>query len=325
MTPFRERNPVKIGAVSIAVIVAMLLAAFNAGSLPLIGGGDTYHANFSEVSNLRPDDEVRIAGVRVGKVTGIDLEGDHVKVTFKIKTKAQFGSQTGAALKIKTLLGSMYVALEPKGSGQLAEGSTIPVARTTSPYDIVQAFTGLAERSQEIDLNGLKDAVNSLASATSETPVAFKNTLKGLSALSENVAARDAQLNTLLKNLRGVSGILADRDEDIVALMKDASTLLNAVVARREAVHQLLISTSTLSKELTALVRQSRADLKPALQNLQTVTRVLLKNQANIDDSLRLLAPFSRVLANAFGSGPWWDTWVKNLPPGGVPQSPEVY
>ena len=66
--PFRERNPVVIGAVSLAVIVAFILAAFKAEDLPLIGGGDTYYAAFSEAGGLKANDEVRVAGVRVGKV-----------------------------------------------------------------------------------------------------------------------------------------------------------------------------------------------------------------------------------------------------------------
>jgi phospholipid/cholesterol/gamma-HCH transport system substrate-binding protein len=110
--------------------------------------------------------------------------------------------------------------------------------------------------------------------------------------------------------------VLADRDQDIVTLMKDSDVLLRAVVARREAVHQLLVSTSKLSTELTALVVQSRADLKPALSNLQSVVDVLRKNQNNLDNSLRLMAPFYRVFTNVLGTGPWFDTWISNLPPG---------
>ncbi|MDX6231964.1 MAG: phospholipid/cholesterol/gamma-HCH transport system substrate-binding protein, partial [Nocardioidaceae bacterium] len=68
-TPFRERNPVKVGAASLAVLLILLVVAFKAGDLPLIGGGDTYHAYFTDASGIKPNDEVRIAGVRVGKVT----------------------------------------------------------------------------------------------------------------------------------------------------------------------------------------------------------------------------------------------------------------
>ncbi|MFL6062974.1 MAG: MCE family protein [Marmoricola sp.] len=315
-TPFRERNPVTIGAASIAFLILLVLVAFKADSLPLIGGGNTYYASFSDSSGLKPNDEVRIAGVRVGKVNSVELDGDHVRVTFKIKTDSKFGLDTGAQIKVKTLLGSMFLALTPAGSGQLKEGSTIPLSRTSSAYNVVDAFSGLAQRAQDINLDQLKTSLNTLAAATANTPDDLKSTLKGLSALSANVAKRDDQVNTLLTNLRKVSGVLADRNQDIVGLMKDGDVLLRALVARRDAVHTLLVSTSKLSTELTALVQQSRADLKPALSNLTGVVDVLKKNQSNLDDSLRLLAPFYRVFTNTLGTGPWFDTWISNLPPG---------
>ncbi|WP_036224510.1 MCE family protein [Marmoricola sp. URHB0036] len=314
-TPFRERNPVKIGAISIAVMLALLVAAFKAGDLPLIGGGDTYHADFAEAGGLQANDEVRIAGVRVGKVTGIDLDGDKVKVTFKVDTPSHFGSESGAQIKVKTLLGSMYLALLPKGSGQLEKDATIPVSRTQSPYDIVQAFSGLANRAERIDTDRLAKSIDTVADLTKDTPAAFQGTLRGLSRLSQTVASRNEQINDLLKNLDTVSGTLADRDQDIVSLMHDSDTLLRALVSRRAAVHRLLVSTSKFSTELTLLVQQSRADLKPALNNLQGVVNLLLKNQNNLDESLRLMAPFYRVFANTLGDGPWFDTWISNLPP----------
>ena len=60
-TPFRQRNPVPIGAISIAVILGLLVVAFRANDLPLIGGGDTYHAAFAESGRLKVNDEVRTA------------------------------------------------------------------------------------------------------------------------------------------------------------------------------------------------------------------------------------------------------------------------
>lgn len=313
--PFRERNPVTIGAISIAVIAVLMLVAFKAGSLPLIGGGDTYHAAFTDASGLKPNDEVRIAGVRVGKVTDVGLADGQVKVTFKVDRSAKFGTQTGAQIKVKTLLGAMFLSLEPKGAGQLPQDTVIPTARTTSAYDVVQAFSGLADRAEQIDTDQLAQSLDTLAEATRDTPAAFQSTLRGLSRLSETVASRDQQINELLTNLNSVSKVIATRDEDIVTLMKDSDVLLRALVERRQSVHQLLVSTSKMSTELTALVKESRADLKPALDNLQGVVDLLLKNQSNLDTSLRLMAPFYRVFANTLGSGPWFDTWISNLPP----------
>jgi phospholipid/cholesterol/gamma-HCH transport system substrate-binding protein len=318
MRPFRERNPVVVGAISLVVLAVTLVAALRADDLPIIGGGDTYHAMFTEAGGLKVNDEVRIAGVRVGKVDEIELAGDEVRVSFKVDDAADFGSDTRAAIKVKTILGSMFLALEPAGAGRLHEGATIPAARTSSPFDVVEAFEGLASTSEQIDTDQLAESLTTLADLTRNTPEEFRGALDGLSRLSSNIAAKDEQLNTLLVNLERVSTVLDERDQDIVKLMEDSDVLFRALVARREAVHDLLVSSTTLSQELTRLIDQSREDLKPALAHLENVVAVLNKNEDNLDSSLRLMAPFYRVFANTLGTGPWFDTWISNFPP--VPQ-----
>lgn len=328
MKPFRERNPVIIGAISIAAITLLLVASFRAQDLPLIGGGDTYVAEFEDTAGLRPDDEVRMAGVRIGTVDDIKIDDGKVHVTFNVKTDEEFGDQTAASIQVKTLLGAMYLSLEPAGEGQLEEGSMIPAERTTEPFDVVDAFEGLAgtigdgdpdnddaESGADIDTEQLAQSMTVLADLTRNTPEEFRGALDGLSRLSSNLSARDDQINSLLKNLKRVSTVLDDRDEDIVQIMKDADVLFEALLQRREQVHRILVSTQTLSRELTTLVRQSRADLKPALTELKRVLDVLNKNEDNLDNSLRLLAPFYRVFANTLGTGPWFDTYIENLPP----------
>ena len=318
MIPFRERNPVIIGAISLTLLAASLTVAFKASDLPVIGGGDTYYAAFSEAGGLKANDEVRIAGVRVGKVDSVELDGDQVKVAFKVDEAESFGPSTGASIEVKTLLGAMFLSLEPAGAGQMKEESTIPVERTTSPYDVVEAFEGLAATSERIDTDQLAEALTTLADLTRNTPEEFKAALDGVSRLSGNIAARDQQIGTLLTNLEKVSRVLDERDQDIVALMEDADILFRALVSRREAIHNLLVSTTKLSRELTSLVRESRDDLKPALDHLENVVDVLNKNEDNLDNSLRLMAPFYRVFANTLGNGPWFDTYIQNFPP--VPQ-----
>ena len=314
----RERNPVVVGAISLVVLAVTLVAALRADDLPIIGGGDTYHAMFTEAGGLKVNDEVRIAGVRVGKVDEVELAGDEVRVSFKVDDAAAFGGDTRAAIKVKTILGAMFLALEPAGGGRLDEGATIPAARTSSPFDVVEAFEGLASTSAQIDTDQLAESLTTLADLTRNTPEEFRGALDGLSRLSSNVAAKDEQLNTLLVNLERVSTVLDERDQDIVKLMEDSDVLFRALVARREAVHDLLVSSTTLSQELTRLIDQSREDLEPALAHLENVVAVLNKNEDNLDSSLRLMAPFYRVFANTLGTGPWFDTWISNFPP--VPQ-----
>lgn len=325
MKPFRERNPVVIGAVSLSLIALLLLGAFRAQDLPLIGGGDTYYAMFEDTGGLQTGDEVRMAGVRIGKVDSIEIDDGLVRVGFDVETEEEFGSTTGAAIKVKTLLGSMFLALEPAGDDQLEAGATIPADRTAEPFDVVDAFEGLAETigdgtdrgatDADIDAGQLTESLTVLADLTRNTPEEFRGALDGLSRLSANLADRDQEINSLLQNLKRVSTVLDARDEDVVALMEDADVLFEALLQRREQLHQLLVSTQTLSDELTSLIRDSRADLEPALTQLDETLDVLNKNENNVDNALRLMAPFYRVFANTLGTGPWFDTYIANLPP----------
>jgi phospholipid/cholesterol/gamma-HCH transport system substrate-binding protein len=315
MTAFRERNPVTIGFAGLLAIALLMLAAFKAEDLPLIGGGDVYYAHFSEAGGLKVNDEVRVAGVRVGKVEDIGLDHGKVLVAFRIEDGTDFGDRTGASIRVKTLLGAMYVALEPAGSGQLQPESTIPLDRTTSPYDVVEAFSDLAVTEQQIDTDRLATALDTLAELTRDTPDEVRASLTGLSRLSRNVAKRDDQLNTLLTNAEKLSGVLADRNENLERLFKDGEVLLRAVYARRDAIHNLLTASVQLSQQLTRLVNDSREDLRPALQHLDGVVDMLNARQEQLDESLRLMAPFYRVFANTLGTGPWFDTFIQNMPP----------
>lgn len=313
MIPFRERNPVPIGAIGIGLIALVLVGAFNAQNLPLIGSGDTYHAAFTEAGGIRKDDDVRIAGVRVGKVTGIELDGSHVRVDFKINGDADFGPQTGASIRMKTLLGQKYVALAPKGAGQLPPDSEIPLERTVSSYDIVNAFADLTTTTERIDTQQLAGSLDVMATEFRDSPAHVKSALSGLSRLSRTIASRDAELRTLLARANSVSATVSSRNATTAKLIKDADLLLLELAARREAIHTLFTNTSDLAIQLTGLVRDNRAALKPALDQLTKVLAVLTKHEKDLDQTIARLAPFTRVYANTLGNGRWFDTFVANL------------
>ncbi|GAA6524277.1 MlaD family protein [Intrasporangium sp. DVR] len=317
--PFRERNPVPIGAAGILVIALLLWAAFNASSLPLIGGGASYSAAFSEAGGIKPDDDVRIAGVKVGKVTGVDLEeggqggATHVRVDFVITEDAGFGPATRASVRMKTILGEKYVALEPDGAGQLEEGSQIPLARTVSSYDVINAFQDLTTTTERIDTDTLAKSLTVLATEFEDSPEHVRSTLDGLSRLSRTIASRDEQLGHLLDRAEKVTGLVSTRTEQLETLIGDADLLMVELAKRRKDIRTLFTNTSALAEQLTGLVRDNREQLGPALREVQATLAMLEKHDAAIQRTIRLMAPFTRVYANTLGTGRWFDTWVSNL------------
>ncbi|MEV0183462.1 MCE family protein [Streptomyces sp. NPDC050625] len=313
MVPFRERNPVVIGAVGLTTLALLTVAAFNVDSLPLIGDGDTYSAAFSEAGGLRPGDEVRIAGVKVGKVEGVDLEGDHVKITFKIKGDPGFGTETGASIRVKTVLGAKYLALHPKGPGQLKAGSEIPLRRTVPAYDVVQAFSDLTTTTEQVDTDRLAKALDTISTTFQDSPAEVRASIKGLSKISRTVASRDKALGELLDHANGVTGVLAEHTDDFTALVKDGDQLFKEISKRREAIHKLLKSSAALGIELSGLVEDNNKEIGPALKGLNRVVEMLERNQSSLDRSVELLAPYVRLFTNTLGNGRWFDSYVQNL------------
>jgi phospholipid/cholesterol/gamma-HCH transport system substrate-binding protein len=321
MTPFRERNPVVIGAIGLGVIATLLILAFNIDKLPLLAG-DSHSAAFSEAGGLKVGDDVRIAGVKVGKVTGVDLEGSHVRVDFKVGRGTDLGDRTSASVRIKTILGQKFLALDPAGYGGL--DAEIPLSRTTPAFDVVEAFSDLAKTGERIDTNQLADALDTIATTFRDSPRDVRGAVDGLGRLSRTIASRDAELRSLLRHADGVTGVLAKRNSELVTLLSDGDLLLAELHKRRAAIHTLLVSTVSLSRQLTGLVRDNQAQIGASLRHLSSVLATLRANQGNLDRSIRLLAPFVRVFANTLGNGRWFDTYVQNLVPvpGGVRSNP---
>lgn len=320
LKPLKERNQTTVGAMAVVLLVLSILAALNADDLPLIGGGTTYSAYFAEAAGIEPDNEVQIAGVRVGAVTGVELEGKRVLVSFRIdrdgqQAAATLGSETMASIEIKTLLGEKHLSLQPGGPGRLDANKPIPLSHTRTPFQLQDAFNELSSTVSDVNTQQLADSFDVVADTFAETPEHLTDALRGLSALSKTVASRDDELNELLSNTSKVSKLVAGRTAQLRKVIDDGNDLLAELQSRKKAISALLTGTEAVSKELSALVWENKGQLRPALTKLDRVTDVLQENADNLDRSLELLAPFTRIGANATGNGHWLEGFLCGLFP----------
>lgn len=322
--PMAARNPIGVAFVGLAILAGIGLLAFYSGNLPFIGGGTTYTAYFAEAGGLQPGNEVRIAGVVVGHVTGVSLDGAKVAVTFQEKG-AWLGNATTASIKIKTLLGDKYLALDPQGTAQLDPSQPIPLSRTTSPYDVQQAFSDIGQQLGQINAAQLARSLQVLSDAFASTPPYVRSALQGLADLSSSVASRQAQVASVLAGTRTVTGTLASEDARFQALLGDGNLLLAELRQRQAAINSLLVTTQALATQLSGLVSDNQASLNPALKALDQVTNVLEQDQANLAQAVALAGPYYRLLGNTLGNGRWLDAYLcglipsSDLPPGTGP------
>ncbi|MBW0104626.1 MCE family protein [Pseudonocardia sp. KRD291] len=307
-----EKRPVLLATIGIVLILAVTLAAFNFKAL--FGGGSTYYAEFTEAAGLQADDQVTVAGVEAGRVQSVELEGDHVLVTFTV-TDAWVGNRTTGSIEIRTLLGSKFLALDPRGDGEQDPDQVITKDRTKSPFDVVEAFNGLSGTIDQLDTGQLATSLTTLADTFRNTAPEVRGSLDGLSRLSQTISSRDAQLKSLLAGTRQLSTTLADRRGDVVELINDGNLLLGELQRRKDAIAALLDGVTKLSIQLRGLVADNQAQLRPTLETLDKVLAVLERNRDNLGELLDKEAVFVRVFGNALGSGRWFDNYICGLLP----------
>lgn len=309
------RNPVATAIIGLLVVVLVVVLAFNGPAI--FGGGTTYRAEFREAAGLTPGDKVTVAGVEAGRVQDVELEGDHVLVTFRV-TDAWVGDRTSASIQIRTLLGAKYLALDPQGDQDLEPDRTIPLARTSSPFDVVEAFNGLSGTLDQIDTGQLAQSLNTLSDTFKDTPPEIRGALDGLSRLSTTIASRDEEIRKLLAGTHELAGVLADRNADVEKLLKDGNLLLDELQRRRDAISRLLDGTIALSEQLRGLVADNKDQLTPTLEQLDRVAALLQRNKDSLGAGIRDLAVFVRLFANATGNGEWFDNYICALLPPSV-------
>ncbi|MFC4942694.1 MCE family protein [Pseudonocardia sp. GCM10023141] len=306
------RRPVPLAVIGIVVILVVVLLAMNGPKL--FGGGRSYQAEFSEAAGLTSGALVTIAGVEAGRVDSVKLAGNKVLVGFTV-SDAWVGDQTSASIDIKTLLGSKYLALAPQGSNELDPGTPIPLSRTASPFDVVEAFNGLSQTVGDLNTDQLSTSLTTLADTFRGTPPEIRGALDGLSRLSTTIAGRDDQIKQLLSGTHSLSTVLADRNAEFEKLLSDGNLLLGELQSRKDAISALLDGTRSLSVQLRGLVADNRDQLGSTLAQLDRVAALLQRNRDSIDTGVERLALFARVFTNALGNGRWFDNYICGLLP----------
>jgi phospholipid/cholesterol/gamma-HCH transport system substrate-binding protein len=316
-----ERNPVQIGVIGLVVAVALILAGLQYDRLPFIAGGVRYQAYFADAGGLLTGDYVTVAGVNVGKVEKVELDGTDVQVTFAMDENIQLGDSTRADIKTNTILGRKSLEVTPEGSEVMSVGSAIPLERTNSPYSLNDALGDLTTSVSYLDTQQLNDALNAASDTLADTPPELRAALDGASRLSASINARDESLEDLLKRAESVTGILAERSDQINSLVVDGNQLLGELDRRRNAISELITNVSAVSRQLTGLVQDNEEQMKPTLDQLNATVEILQRNKDNISRGLDGLAPYATALGEAVSSGPFFMAYVANFQLGAVSQT----
>jgi phospholipid/cholesterol/gamma-HCH transport system substrate-binding protein len=308
MPSLRDSDPAVVAIVGTIVGALVVLLSVNLNRLPFLGSSTAYHAEFAAAGGLASGNQVRVAGMQVGSVSSVRVSGGHVDVRFTVRSGVQLGATSAASVEVATVLGEVFLQVDSAGPGVLRAGGTIPLARTTVPYTLLDAFGAVGQNVEQTNLPQLQQSLDQLAAALNGTSTADVGaTLTGLTKFAQALGSRQDELSALLANAKTVTATLAGNGAALVQLLGNGDTFLKMLTARHDVINRILSDTAQLGVELSGLVQRDGAQLSGVLDNLQHITAVLAADRAQLENSIKTLGQFSVNFTNVTGSGPWVD------------------
>jgi phospholipid/cholesterol/gamma-HCH transport system substrate-binding protein len=267
--------------VTIFALVTVLASYVLVTTITNAGYGDqlTYRAEFTDVAGLVEGDEVRIAGVRVGQVTGIGLadpatgkdDRPVADVELEVSKDVPLPAAVHATIRYRNLVGQRYIALtEGEGSSgeTLDEGAVIPLAQTTNALDLTVLFGGFQPLLQALspaDVNRVSFEIIQVFQGEGGT---MQSLLAHVGSLTNSLADRDHVIGSVIENLTTVMGTLADRDQQVSDLVVSLQQFVSGLSQDRNAIFDSLQTIDALATSTSDFLEQARAPLAADIQGL---------------------------------------------------------
>lgn len=302
--PIESHGKLRLGIVTLVAIIATLVGAVALGRTGV--AKTSYEAEFAQAAGLSSGDQVTVAGVRVGAVTGLRLAGDHVQVTMDIDDGVRLGSASQASIKLTTLLGARYVELRPGGSAPLQD-NRIPLASTAVPYDLQQSLQDATTTFEAVDAEQIAKSMTTLTQQLQGAPQILPEALSNIEHLSSVIAERRDQIGTMLTSTEKVTGLIGRQQQSLGLLVNQGHEVVGDLAARRELIVRLVAATTKLVNQLQPIFVQDRGQIDELLANLNGLLSSLGRNDALFRNMLQVMPLPLRNFANATGSGNEFD------------------
>ena len=202
-------------------------------------GSKEYKAEFVDATGVVKGDDIRIAGVKVGSVSDVQvIDRTRALVTFDVQDDAAVTGATNAEIRFRNLVGQRYITLT-RGIGDtqpLPEGSTIPVEKTSPALDLTVLFNGFKPLFQALtpsDLNKLSFEVIQVFQGEGGT---LEGLLDHTASVTQTLASRDQVIGDLIDNLNDVLDHIGDRDQQLTELIKSFQVFIGGLKDDRQAI-----------------------------------------------------------------------------------------
>jgi phospholipid/cholesterol/gamma-HCH transport system substrate-binding protein len=279
---------VKFAAFAVASLLLLALLV-NTMSNGLGGDSRSYDAVFADVNGLRSGDDVKVAGVRVGRVTGIEVDGDGARVSFELAETQPILDTTKIVMRYQNLLGQRYLGLVQTGTrgAPLESGATVPLERTSPGFDLTELLNGfrpLFEVLQPADVNKLATSMVKVLQGEGGT---VETLLQQTTELTNFVADRDDVYGDVLTNLTPVLNDLAGQGTEFTATVKELRDLMTGLARDRRAIGSSIDGVSQLIGSTSDLLKDAREPAVASIREFVKVADMVARTRKELNAALK--------------------------------------
>lgn len=286
-----------IAVVVVGAVIGAMLLAHQVGA-----GYRHYTAEFAQAASLQPGNPIMVAGIPVGTVTSMKLDGDHVEAGLKIRDDIALGRDSKAVIKDATILGGRYLAVQPAGPDRLPH-NTFGLTHTEVPYDLQAALKDATNTFEQLDSDQFAASLTVLGKQMTGLPAVVPQALANIDALSSIIAQRREQLGQLLSSTERVTNTLRNQQANIGSLVNQGQDLIGVFVARRAVFHAMMQSLRSLVDVLGKIVVNDRSGVDAMLKDMADFTALLGQHDDLMRNLLQISPVFLREAANMTGDG----------------------
>ncbi len=298
------RTALKFGAFVVVCLVFTGYLAFTIGNLdirdPLNRGNFVVSASFEDVTGLLVNDNVKVAGVVVGKVTKIETEDGVAEVTFQIDDDHDdIPRDSTAVIRWRNLIGQRYIYLYPGDSPETLQQDD-HIDDTVSVVDLGELFNKLGPIVGSIDPAQVNDFLETITSALDGREDKVGQALDDLAVLTTGLASRDDAIQRLLTNLDTVADTVNRRDAQIETMLQNLILLSDTFGDNTATLDAALTELASFGTELDRLLDTNSTEITRLLGNLALVTDTVEGRLPELD---AFLAGFGDASAAIFRAG----------------------
>lgn len=288
MKAFTERNPKVVGIVATVVMAAAILAILLLNR-SLFSSGYTVNARFTNAAGISNGTTVMVAGVNVGSVTSVKVDGNAVDATMSVNNGVQLPHITRAAVEVETLLGVVDVTLEPVSGWNDPLKSGAFITDTSVPTEFYQLQNTAHSLLSKTNAQALNSLVTSLANITQDKQHQVAQIISGLGALTTTVDQRSGQVSQLIDSANALSTTLASRDQQLLSIVNNLDTVSTGLASNNQALSNLITNVDSMASQTNSLVSQDSPALNSLLSSLHTDLNVVSQHQDDLAEGVSYL------------------------------------